>query len=94
MPGGPEMRARALWLALAVLGAGLAVQSARLEAATAAKARAEAALRGHEEAARFRAREAIRQAEAAAVDRELQEGVGADVALSEYLRAGAGRVWP
>lgn len=34
------------------------------------------------------------QLEAARLDRELQEGVGADAPLSDYLRRGAGRVWP
>lgn len=51
-------------------------------------------LAGEKEAARFRFRLGEAQASAVALDTELQQGVGADAPLSDYLRHGAGRVWP
>lgn len=51
-------------------------------------------LEGERAATVFRMGEAARQIEAAALDQELQQGAGADAPLSDYLRAGAGRVWP
>jgi len=84
--------------ALLVLVALLAVQTWRLSEAQAARDLAQARAQSFEEAARVHARHVARlaeaQAEAAALDRELQEGVGADAPLSDYLRGGAGRVWP
>lgn len=67
---------------------------AQLREARADLARARAELAGQAEAERYRQKERERAAEAAVVDRELQEGVGSDAALSDYLRGGAGRVWP
>lgn len=74
-----------------LVAAGAVVQ---LRAVRAELAAAEARLAGQEEAARFRLKEQQRAASSAAVDRQLQEGAGADVALSDYLRGAAGRVWP
>lgn len=74
-----------------LVAAGAVVQ---LRAVRADLAAAEGKLAGQEEAARWRAKEQQRAATSAAVDRQLQEGAGADVALSDYLRGGAGRVWP
>lgn len=54
----------------------------------------QAELAGEREAARFRFRLGEVQASAVALDTELQQGVGADAPLSDYLRHGAGRVWP
>jgi hypothetical protein len=59
---------------------------------------AEARAAAFEEAARIHRRHVVQleaaKAEAGALDRELQEGEGADAALSDYLVRGAGRVWP
>ena len=63
-------------------------------AAAADLAEAQAQLAGHRAAEVFRYGEVARQVEAAALDKDLQQGVGADAALSDYLRDGAGRVWP
>lgn len=67
---------------------------AELTATRAELARVEAKAAGLQEAARFHAVEARRREEAAALDMELQQGAGADAPLSDYLRLGAGRVWP
>ncbi len=69
-------------------------QSWRLQAARADLARAEAALLGYQEADRWRAAEDRRRAARSALDLDLQQGAGSDAALSDYLRRGAGRVWP
>lgn len=85
---------RLVFIALAsavLVAAGAVVQ---LRAARAELAAAEAELEGQRAAERFRVKEQQRAAELAAVDHDLQEGVGADAPLSDYLRAGAGRVWP
>lgn len=59
---------------------------------------AEARTAAFEEAARIHSvniqRLEMVAATAAALDRELQEGEGADAPLSDYLGRGAGRVWP
>lgn len=61
-------------------------------------AAAEARAAAFEEAARIHRRHVAQleaaKAEAGALDRELQEGEGADAPLSDYLVRGAGRVWP
>lgn len=67
---------------------------AELTAARAELARVEAKAAGLQEAARFHEVEARRREQAAALDMELQQGAGADAPLSDYLRHGAGRVWP
>lgn len=77
--------------AAVLVAAGAIVQ---LRATRADLAAAEARLAGHAEAERFRLKEQQRAAGEAALDRDLQEGAGADVALSDYLRGAAGRVWP
>ncbi len=85
---------RLVFMALAsavLVAAGAIVQ---LRAVRAELAAAEARLAGQAEAERFRLKEQQRAASSAAVDRQLQEGAGADVALSDYLRGAAGRVWP
>jgi hypothetical protein len=66
----------------------------KLSVADRALARVQAELAGEKEAARFRFRLGEAAAGAAALDGELQRGVGANAPLSDYLRAGAGRVWP
>lgn len=70
----------ALWLKLSIAERGLV--------------KTQAELAGEREAARFRFRLGEAQASAVALDTELQQGVGADAPLSDYLRHGAGRVWP
>jgi len=72
----------------------LGFQWVELRAARADLDRAEARAAGFEEAARWQAQEARRRENAAALDQEFKEGVGADAPLSDYLRRGAGRVWP
>lgn len=88
---------RALVLAVAVLGAALVAQSWRLSRAADDLAAAREKVAAYQEAARIMSAHVARQdaarAAGAAVDRELQEGVGADAPLSDYLRFGAGRVW-
>lgn len=97
MPWGLAM-IRAAGVAIIALALALAVQTWRLSSAQEARDRAELRAQGFEEAARIHARHVQRaeaeRIEAAALDRELQEGVGADAPLSDYLRRGAGRVWP
>jgi hypothetical protein len=79
--------------ALGILWLALELRDTRAELA-AAEARAEA----YDEAARIHRRHVAQleaaRAEAGALDRELQEGEGADALLSDYLGRGAGRVWP
>lgn len=67
---------------------------AQLEAARADLESARAQLEGVKASARFWQEQAARDADAAALDSEFQKGAGADAALSDYLRRGAGRVWP
>ena len=80
-------------LVLGIVALRLELKDTRAELA-AAEARAAA----FEEAARIHRRHVAQleaaKAEAGALDRELQEGEGADAALSDYLMRGAGRVWP
>lgn len=83
--------------ALVVIVALLVVCSAlwlKLSIAERVLVNTQAALAGEREAARFRFRLGEAQASAVALDTELQQGVGADAPLSDYLRHGAGRVWP
>lgn len=84
---------------LAFLACGAAVLLAvgsvwQLRMVRADLAAAEARLAGYAEAERWRLKEQQRAAGEAALDRELQEGAGADAPLSDYLRGGAGRLWP
>lgn len=87
--------AAALVVALAL---GVVVLRLELKAARAELAAAEERVAAFEEAARIHQKNVQRleaaAAEAGALDRELQEGEGADAALSDYLVRGAGRVWP
>lgn len=85
------IRAALVWPARAGLCRvdGLSASGARAELV---EARAHWA--GYAEAERWRARELARVAAETKLDRELQEGVGSDAPLSDYLRHGAGRVWP
>ncbi|MFO1202999.1 MAG: hypothetical protein U1E58_10235 [Tabrizicola sp.] len=86
-----------LGIALAVLCGlvlGIVVLRAELRDTRAALAAAEAKVVGYAEADRWRRADAKRVAEAAALDETLRTGVGADAPLSDYLRTGAGRVWP
>jgi hypothetical protein len=55
---------------------------------------AEAQVAGYEEAARWYREDAVRVKAAAALDETLRTGEGANEPLSDYLRNGAGRVWP
>lgn len=82
------------FLAFGVLALALVVQGGRLAAAREALELAEARLTGYAEADRWRRADAKRVAEAAALDETLRTEAGADAPLSDYLRAGAGRVWP
>lgn len=59
----------------------------------AAEARAAAYAEAAQKTARVVAQLEAAADDAAALDRSLQEGKGADAPLSDYLRAGAGRVW-
>lgn len=90
------IRALALALAVALVAVWVLVGSNRELSADLAAAEARTA--AFEEAARIHGRHVAQleaaSAEAAALDRELQEGEGADAPLSDYLRGGAGRVWP
>ena len=82
---------------LAVLVLALVVggwQSWRLSTARADLAQAKAALSGYQEAERWRMAEDRRRAAQSALDLDLQQGAGSDAPLSDYLRGGAGRVWP
>ena len=89
-----------LWIGggvLAVFRAGmvlLVAMAGQLSAAREDLEAAEARIAGYEEAARWRAKETQRAAEAAALDETLAKGAGADAPLSDYLRGAAGRVWP
>ena len=67
---------------------------AQLEAARADLDAARAQLEGVKASARFWQEQAARDADAAALDGEFQQGAGADAALSDYLRRGAGKLWP
>lgn len=85
-------------VALVAAAALVLILRGQLEAARADLDEARARVAAFEEAARIHARhvaslQAARD-EAAALDRELAEGEGADAPLSDYLRRGAGRVWP
>lgn len=73
---------------------GIVVLRAELRDTRAALAAAEAKVVGYAEADRWRRMDAKRVADAAALDEELRGGAGADAPLSDYLRNGAGRVWP
>jgi hypothetical protein len=66
----------------------------RLDAVQADLAAAQAVAAGERTAARFRVALGAQAQDAAALDTELQQGAGADAPLSDYLRRGAGRVWP
>lgn len=57
-------------------------------------ASAQAAVEGYKELDKFRLKQQAAAIEAAALDQELSQGVGADAPLSDYLRRAAGRVWP
>lgn len=89
-------RALALALALALVAA--AALAFALQEARADLKAAQARVVAFEKAAQIHAGHVARlQAaadDAAALDRELAEGEGADAPLSDYLRRGAGRLWP
>lgn len=85
---------RAFALVVVLAGAALLVQGLRLAEARAAQAEAERITGGYRQAAKWRAQETAARIVAARLDMELQQGAGADVALSDYLRGAAGRVWP
>lgn len=57
-------------------------------------ATAHAQIEGYKELDKFRLKQQAAAIEAAALDRELSEGVGGDAPLSDYMRRAAGRVWP
>ena len=57
-------------------------------------AQARAQVEGYRVSEQFRRRAAEAAADAQTLDLELQQGSGADAPLSDYLRHGAGRVWP
>lgn len=82
------------FLVMGVGGVVLVMMSGQLAAAREALEAANARATGFEEAARWRAKDNLRASEAAAVDETLRAGNGADAPLSDYLRDGAGRVWP
>lgn len=83
---------------LCALVLGIVALCLELKETRAELAAAEARAAAFEEAARIHRRHVAQleasKAEAGALDRELQEGEGANAALSDYLRRGAGRVWP
>lgn len=87
----------ALALAIAMGGWGW-WQHQRAQAATARAETAEALVAGYAEVARMRAAQdavlAAQRAEAAALDRDLATGEGADAPLSDYLGRAAERLWP
>lgn len=90
-----------LLIGLGLVAAVAAVIFALALEVRAARGRAEAAearVAGYAEAARIHAGNVARleagRKDAAALDRHLQEGEGANAPLSDYLRRGAGRVWP
>lgn len=89
---------RVLALVLVAVTVGFAFTLHTLQNTRAELAAAEARAAAFEEAARIHRRHVVQleaaKAEAGALDRELQEGEGADAALSDYLVRGAGRVWP
>lgn len=89
---------RVLTLALVAVTVGFAFTLQTLQNTRAELAAAEARAAGFEEAARIHRRHVAQleaaAAEAGTLDRELQEGEGADAGLSDYLVRGAGRVWP
>lgn len=85
---------RAGLVLLICLGLGLGWQSWRLSGLRDELRAQAAALEGYREADRFRVRQRAADQVAAQLDRDLAEGVGADAGLSDYLRDGAGRVWP
>lgn len=74
-------------VALVMMGGQLAAAREELEAA-------EARITGYQEASRWWQAETKRVADAAALDESLAREAGADAPLSDYLRNGAGRVWP
>lgn len=90
------------WVAVAALVVAVALGGVilrlQLKQARADLAAAEARIATFEEVARIHLRNVQRleaaAAEAGALDRELQEGSGADAPLSDYLGRGVGRVWP
>ncbi len=86
------IRAALVLAALALVFAGWT--GLQLRGARAELVEARARLAGYAEAERWRARELARVTAETKLDRELQEGVGSDAPLSDYLRHGAGRVWP
>lgn len=87
----------ALALALALGGWGW-WQHQRARAATARAETVEALVAGYAEAARMRARQdaelARQRDDAAALDRDLATGEGADAPLSDYLGRADERLWP
>lgn len=87
----------AMALALALGGWGW-WQHQGAQAATARAKAAEALVAGYAEAARMRAAQdadlARQRDDAAALDRDLAIGEGADAVLSDYLGRAAERLWP
>ena len=85
-----------IWRALvvAVIGVGVIwLQGQALARARADLAGARAEVAGLQEWARVQQREVVAARAAAALDMELQQGVGADAPLSDYTLRGAKRVW-
>lgn len=84
----------ALFLVFGVGAVALVTMGGRLAAAREELEAANARITGYQEASRWWQAETKRVAEAAALDESLAREVGADAPLSDYLRNGAGRVWP
>ncbi len=85
---------RYLEIAIIVLGAIAWLEWRQVQGLKRDLEQAEAQLEGYRVADQFRRKLAEGAAGAAALDQELQQGDGADAPLSDYLRHGAGRVWP
>lgn len=84
----------ALFLVFGVGAVALVTMGGRLAAAREELEAANARITGYQEASRWWQAETKRVADAAALDETLAREVGADAPLSDYLRNGAGRVWP
>jgi hypothetical protein len=85
---------RAAGLALLICAGALIWQYRAIDLVRADLATARARVAGYEAAAQWRRAQEAAAVEAAALDLELSKGVGADAPVSDYLRGGAGRVWP
>jgi hypothetical protein len=85
---------RAQFVLVVGLIAAVAFMQFQLKRARADLQTVQAVAAGYQAADQFRLKQQAAAQEAAAVDLELSQGVGADAPLSDYLRRGAGRVWP